>query len=125
MKSRAGSSLASPYAFSFLTTPFQISIYPSDGSTGVSRGTQVQVDCNSKYDTSTVREAFSITPTVSGALQLSGNEYYYPSFVFFPTSNTSFAANTQYTVTVSTALKAIDGTSLPQTVTSTFTTGQY
>ncbi|HUI31876.1 MAG TPA: Ig-like domain-containing protein [Candidatus Acidoferrales bacterium] len=125
MKSLGGGNLSSPYTFSFSTVPFRVSISPTDGSTGVSRGTSIEVYCDAQYDTSTVRSAFSISPSVSGSLQFFGNSNYSPYFSFYPTNSTSFSANTKYTVTISTTLKAYDGTPLPQTYTSTFTTGSY
>ncbi|HEY9167847.1 MAG TPA: Ig-like domain-containing protein [Candidatus Kryptonia bacterium] len=123
MKSQGGSNLPAPYSFSFATIPFTVtSIYPSNGSYGSGRSTNVEVDCNAPIDTSTIRTAFSLSPSVSGRFT-----YYnggtISSFTFFPA--TSLAANTQYTVTVSTALKSSDGTPLSKSYSSTFTTGQY
>jgi hypothetical protein len=124
MKSLGGSSLPSPYSFSFSTVPFEVtSIYPSDGSYGTARNSSIEVDLNAPFDTSTVRTAFSISPSVSGSLYYYNNGNAYNYFVFSPSS--SLAASTIYTVTISTALKTSDGTPLSQSYSSSFTTGQY
>ncbi len=123
-KALVGGHLFSPYSFSFSTIPFQVTITPADTAMNVSRGTDVTVYCNAPYDTSTVRAAFSISPSVEGSLNMNGATSNEPYFTFVPATDQSFAANTEYTVTVSTALKAADGTPLPQKYTSTFRTGQ-
>jgi len=120
MKSQNGSHLSSPYSFSFSTQPFQVTgIYPSNGSAGVSRNLyDIQISCSATIDTSTIRSAFSINPSVSGTLFFyNGNDNFY----FYP--NRELSANTQYTVTVSSSLKAFDGTPLSQNYTSSFITG--
>jgi hypothetical protein len=55
-------------------------------------------------DTSTVRPAFSISPPVAGTFIMADNS---PFFAFRPDS--VMAANTAYTVTLSTSLKSKTG----------------
>jgi hypothetical protein len=118
MKSKDGSQLPAPYSFSFTTRPFQItSTDPSNGYTGVYRYTSIYIYTNASVNMSTASTAFSISPSIVGTLSSLGNGFY-----FHPQN--SFAANTQYTVTVSTKLKATIGDTLLTERTFSFTTGQ-
>jgi hypothetical protein len=115
-----GTILSAPYTFSFTTAPFQIYYtYPSDGAFYVDRNQSMYVSCNIWIDTGSVRSSFSINPPVSGNFSLydGGN-----SFNFMPSS--ILAANTIYTVTISTSLRTQSGYNLQQPYTFRFKTGQ-
>ena len=119
LRSSNGDSLAAPYTFTFKTEPFRVTYtYPGDGYTGVSRTTSLQVSCNANIDTGSVRSSFSISPSVTGYLYLYDFSNY---FYFMPAS--SFAANTTYTVTISTGMKSRDGIHTLTPYVTNFTTG--
>jgi hypothetical protein len=118
IRSKNGDKLASPYGFSFKTSPFKVNYtYPPNGQTGVSRYINVTVEFSANIDTGTVRSAFSM-PGVSGYFSINGTSYFY----FYP-SSTGLSANTTYTATISTALKSKAGSSLKAPYSFSFTTG--
>jgi hypothetical protein len=120
IKSKSGIALGSPYTFSFSTARFKImQSYPSNGSTHISTGTYFSVSASDAIDTSTVRSAFSITPSVSGTFETYVGEYY---FYFNP--STRLQPYTTYTVTISTALHSQSGTPAAAPYTFTFATGE-
>lgn len=117
IKGKDGSSLQSPYTFSFTTTPFQITNYsPTNGSTNVYRSTSIYIYTNQNVNQSSATTAFSISPTVAGNIYTSGNSFYF-------TPQTQFAPNTTYIFTVSTKLKSINGDTLFFPQSSSFKTG--
>jgi hypothetical protein len=105
----------SPYSFSFTTAPYVVTSAFPTGS-GVSLNSSVRVYCNFFIDSASITPAFSISPAVNGNLL-----YYGSSFEFTPQS--ALAPNTTYTVTVSTALHAKNGTAVKNSYTFSFTTG--
>ena len=105
----------SPYSFSFTTASYAVTAASPVGS-GVSTTSDVYVSCNFVIDLVTLASAFSISPSVSGTLQNNGS-----SFTFTPQS--TLAPNTTYTVTVSTALHANNGTAIAHPYSFSFTTG--
>lgn len=117
IKGKDGSSLQSPYTFSFTTTPFQITNYsPGNGSTNVYRSTSIYIYTNQNVNQSSATTAFSISPTVAGNIYTNGNSFYF-------TPQSQFAPNTTYIFTVSTKLKSINGDTLLFPQSSSFKTG--
>jgi len=108
------------HTFSFTTQQFQI-IYttPVNGRVEVDRFASVMILTNAKVAGSTARSSFSIEPPIS-----SYNFYFADGgtqFYFTPTNG--FLANTTYTITISTTLKALGGYPLPSAYAFSFTTG--
>ncbi|MDP1678222.1 MAG: Ig-like domain-containing protein [Bacteroidota bacterium] len=117
IKGKDGSSLQSPYSFSFTTQAFQITnISPYNGSTDVSRYSSIYVNTNYTVDQTSISAAFSISPAAVGNLYTSGNGFYF-------TPQNQLSANTSYSFTVSTKLKSTNGDTLLVGQTSTFKTG--
>jgi hypothetical protein len=117
LKSKYGTSLAAAKTFSFTTEGFRVTYTtPWNGQTNVSRYTNISVYFNTPIDTGSVRTAFGI-PGVNGSFSLSGSDY----FVFSPSS--PLTANTNYTATVSTAIRSKSGHYLGSPYTFSFTTG--
>ena len=120
LRTLQGDVLSSPYSFSFTTDQFRVtSSYPYNGATSVYRNSNISISCNAPLDTSTIRSAFSISPTVAGTVTYSASSHY---FYFYP--SVSYTANTTYTYTVSTALKSASGGALASPFSASFTTGQ-
>ncbi|MBS4029327.1 MAG: Ig-like domain-containing protein [Ignavibacteriales bacterium] len=114
-----GDKLNQQFSSSFTSTTFQIrSTYPSNGDNNVSIYNGIHVSFNDNIDTGSVRNAFSISPTVAGQFVA-----YYGSFSFNPDS--LFLENTQYSVTISSALKSKNGIHLPSAYSFTFTTAGF
>jgi hypothetical protein len=80
--------------------------YPHDKETGVPPITQISVGFSGPIDTSTVRNAFSVSPPVAGALL----SYDWGTLTFAPAL--AFRTQTTYTVSLAAGLKASDGTAL-------------
>lgn len=117
LKAADGTAMAHPYTFSFTTQRFQVnSTVPSNGAYTVSTTQPLYVYFAGPIDTSSVARSFSISPAVAGHFDYNGTS----SFVFVPT--TAYAPGTTYQVTISTALKASDGTPLGSPYTFTFST---
>ncbi|MCZ6776004.1 MAG: Ig-like domain-containing protein [Ignavibacteria bacterium] len=119
MRAANGTSLFAPRSFSFTTESFKVTnTSPYDGATGVSRNSSVYVYCNAPIDPATAQNALDISPSVSGfTFGSSGSDYFY----FSP--STSLVANTLYTVTVSSALSSVQGDSLSEPYSFSFTAG--
>jgi len=114
-----GTSLSTPYTFSFATAPFRVrSTYPSDGDLNVYRGQSISVNCNGRIDTGSVRSAFAVNPPVAGNFSLYDGG---SGFAFIPGS--VLAPNTNYTVTISTLLRTKTGYNFAQPYSWTFKTG--
>jgi len=115
----AGHHIHAGISSSFTTGTLGISYsYPPNGSTGISPTTEIELDFNDQVDTGSVRKALSISPPVSGAL------YIYSTYLYlYP--NPQLAPGTQYTVTLSTALKSTDGFQLETPITTRFTTAPF
>ncbi len=123
LKASDGTSLASPYSFSFTTDQFRVSsTYPSNGDFNVYRGQSVVIYFNSFIDTASARSAFSISPPLSGVFSSYGGDIYQPGRIIFD-HTTQFLANTTYTVTISTALTDARGNHFPAAFSFSFTTG--
>jgi hypothetical protein len=114
MKDLNGNQMNAPYSFSFTTAVYAVtSAYPS--GTTVSPAAALDVYCNFLIDSTSVSPSFSISPPVTGRLTFGGSQ-----FEFTPLP--SLATNTTYTVTVSTGLRAKNGTSVKNPYTYTFAT---
>jgi len=112
-----GTPLAAPYRSSFTTVGFQvIGSSPADGQYGVSQQQPVAIYCTGIIDPSSVQAAFAISPVLSGTfLTVASQASFYP--------NVPLAANTIYTVTISTALRSSSGAPLAAPYTFSFRTG--
>jgi hypothetical protein len=119
LKDIHGNTLQSPYSFSFTPEPyFRVTyVYPRNGSTGVSRYTDIDIEFNSFLNT-TIGSVVSISPPVSGSWSSYSRIYHY----FSP--STELSANTTYVVTVTTAAIDWQGRSLQSAYTFSFKTGQ-
>ncbi len=102
----------------FKTMPFIVQYaYPSNGAQNVSRSAIITCYFTAALDTSTVRQNFNITPSVSG-------NYFYYSYNrlnFLPIAG--LAQNTNYTVTILSGLRSKAGDNLSSPYTFSFTTG--
>lgn len=118
-RDKYGNQLRQSYGSAFAITQFRVrSTYPENGRTNVYPGTQISVYLTGLTDTSTMRQAFSIFPVVAGTLYPYGE-----GFSFYPTDG--LMPGTLYTVTLSTALTALDGTRLPAPAIFSFTTAPF
>jgi hypothetical protein len=123
LKAIDGTSLSAPFRSTFTTEPFRVSsTSPSDGSNGVSNSSAIYVYFNTSIDPTSVASSFSISPNVAGRIQYSGNGSS-ASMYFQPAQ--SLNSGTTYTVTLSTNIKALDGSYLPQPYTFSFTTQPF
>ena len=110
--------LAQQFVSSFRFAPFQLSYsYPQDGAENFPTSTgSFYFQFNGAIDTNSIRPSFSITPPVTGTILTGGGGF---TFVF----SSSLVPSTAYTITISSGLKAMDGTHLVPPATITFTTG--
>ncbi len=120
LKALRGGSFSEPQISFFSITPFQsVSAYPYDGATGVNRLTSISINTNLPIDSTTVKNAFSISPSVSGTFTMYPGMTS-PAFMFTP--GTQLQANTKYTVTVSNSLSSLYGDLMTTPYIFTFTT---
>ena len=119
IRAASGGTLGSQYQFWFKTRPFMVSsVYPTAGSIGVSRYTTIEVHFTYGLNSSTVQNAFRISPNAAGYLSsYQGSTYFY----FSPSS--ALSPNTTYTVTIGTAIRSTTGDSLTVPYVFPFTTG--
>ncbi len=120
-KDRDGNLINAAFSSSFHVQPFRISsTSPSDGTTNVyPRTTEISIYLNGPLDTSTVRSAFSISPSPGGSLGINsyGNiSYYCPN---------GLNPQTTYIVSLSAAIKSTDGTPLQSPYQFSFTTQPF
>ncbi|HTX20181.1 MAG TPA: Ig-like domain-containing protein [Bacteroidota bacterium] len=110
-----GHALTAPYSLSFTTAPYEVTYgYPTGN--GVSTTAQIYISCNFLIDSTTIASSFSIAPAVAGSINFGGS-----GFTFAPSS--ALAPGTTYVVTVSTGLKAKNGTPMKNPYTFSFVTG--
>jgi hypothetical protein len=122
LHSSDGTSLYTPQSFSFQTQPFEVtSSFPS--GTGTERYASIGAYFSGRIDTASFRSALSISPSAAGYFYFYnyGSPYGYSMGSFTPLNE--LAANTTYTVTISTAMKSIGGYHFAQPDTFSFTTG--
>src|SRR5215831_6380057 len=101
LRSSQGENLTAPFTASFHTAEFQItSSDPGNGYTNISPYATMNFYTNGILDRSTLEAAFSISPTVPGALLMTGSAA--TSFMFRP--DQPLGTGVTYTVTVTSAL---------------------
>jgi hypothetical protein len=101
--------------------PFKaLQVYPQDGATEVFPNNQISVTLSGMLDPATANQAFHLEPPTSGQLLPSNTP---PSLTFLPSQELLFG--TRYTVTISTALRAFDGTPLSVPYSASFTTTSF
>lgn len=117
-----GVPLGTPFTFSFRTAPFRVSsTSPTNAEVFVSPSQQIFLSFNSYVIKSSVQSAFSISPAVSGTFSYynEGTSYESRNQIIF-TPSQSMAANTKYTVTISTAAKDLFNVPLKSAYTFSF-----
>ncbi len=122
-RDKDGVALSQPFSFWFRTAPFQVtSTSPTNAQVFVGQTQQIYLYFNNYVTLSSVQQAFSISPQVSGSLSYYGTyPYDTPSeVVFSPTEE--YKPNTKYTVTVSTLVSDMYGTPMRAPFTLTFIT---
>lgn len=125
-KDSAGNALASPYVWTFTTgattdsiVPAVSSAIPSNGATSVAIGGNIAVSFSEPMDASTINS--STMTLTQGITAVPGVVTYVGTTATFnPASN--LAANTLYTVTITTGAKDLAGNALAADKTMTFTT---
>lgn len=114
---RDGVKLGTPFHFSFETASVKIrSTSPRNGEVFVSKSEEIYLYFNTYMQKSSVQNAFSISPYISGTL-----DWYYDSkttLEFNPSQN--FQSNTKYTVTIGTSAKDMFGSSIQEPYTFSF-----
>lgn len=118
---KLGNLLPREYRSSFTTTPFRVrTTYPSEGNTDVFLNSSIYVIFTGQIDTGTVRSAWTISPPAAGNFSMfAGSD----NFTFIPSNG--FLGSTRYTVTLSTALRAGNGTPLSAPFSFSFTTAPF
>ncbi|MCD4810303.1 MAG: Ig-like domain-containing protein, partial [Methanosarcinales archaeon] len=116
----AGIPLAVPYTWDFTTAAESDTTAPTvtdntPTGTDVPVTTVITVTFNESMNTTSVEDAFSIDPSVTGTLSWSGD-----TMTFTPTSD--LASYTKYTVTIGTGAKDLAGNNLQTEHTWNFTT---
>ncbi|MBN2102791.1 Ig-like domain-containing protein [bacterium] len=119
-----GIRMGEPFTFSFETAPVEIeSTSPQNGEVFVNTDEEVAFRFNTYMIISSIQEAFTITPAVSGTFQRGYGRYSNDSkdaVTFFPSG--AFKVNTKYTVTLTTDAEDLHGTHLPEDYTFSFVT---
>jgi hypothetical protein len=119
-----GQALGQPFTFSFETAPLEVeNTSPQNGQIFVGTDDEIAFRFNSYIILSSVREAFSITPTINGTFERGYGRYNSDSkdaVTFFPSG--TFKVNTKYTVTLNTSVRDLHGTFLPENYTFSFVT---
>lgn len=118
IRSESGQNLLAPYVFEFLSPGFEVTgTTPRNRETDYYSLAALHVDFSGPIDSSTVRSAFEIRPTVVGTFAFSSQ-----AFSFEPVS--SFALNTRYTVTIRPSLRMPNGVPLESGYAFWFVTGK-
>ncbi|MEW6511083.1 MAG: Ig-like domain-containing protein [Bacteroidota bacterium] len=103
-RDRDGIPLSQDFSFWFRTSPLRVQYtYPANAQLYVPLQQTIVLSFNSYVLLSSIQQAFSITPSITGSFAFAGTyPYDNPSqVVFTPAGN--FQPNTKYTVTISTA----------------------
>ncbi len=100
-----------------LNAPQVISFTPQNGSTDVRLSSVIEINFDIPMDKSSVQNAFSVSPTVSGTFNWSNND---KTVKFTPSAK--LTKDTQYTVSVDTSAKTVFGVSLSNKLSFTFKT---
>jgi len=120
-----GVPLGEPFSFSFETAPIEINnTYPQNGQIFVSRNYPITVYFNTYMTLSSVRNAFSIDPPVSGTFkrgtQYSDSDEPKNAITFLPSSN--YQVNKKYTVAIQTSALDLHGNNLKEAYSFCFVT---
>ncbi len=115
LKDQNGDQLPSSNSFSFTTQPYAVSSATPTGN-NVQLNSAISAYCNFLIDSTTIAPSFSVSPSVSGSFTYNGSY-----FAFNPTA--LLTANSTYTVTISTGLRAKNGTPVKNPYSFSFTTG--
>jgi len=116
---RDGNKLGYPFQFSFTTAEVGLSsTYPSNGELFISTSQDIRLNFNTYMIKSSVQDALTISPTVSGILEWYSNSKTRLDF----NPSTSLKYNTKYTVTIGTEARDIFGTHLKEPYTFSFIT---
>ncbi len=117
-----GNSLQHTFITNFSTEQFLfLHSNPDSGSVGFNQEDDFTFTFSGPLDTSSIRNGFQIQPSVSGYFLYPGNN---KSTFAFRHSN-ELLPNTEYIIVLNSAIKGIDGTSLPTNQTIRFTTGNF
>ena len=122
-KDLAGNPLpvAKTWQFTTSTPPVVNSVSPADGATDVSPSSLTLAVFNKAMDKASAEGAFSLKRTSDGA-PVSGSFGWYGAGVLIFKPDADLAAGTQYTASVSTAAKDLQGNTLANPVTWRYTT---
>lgn len=113
-----GNYLPAQVSFRFTTVPFHVSsTTPANGGIGIPTASPAYFYLNASSDTSTVRQAFSVQPPVSGMLSYSGTRIQF-------TPAAGWRPSTTYRISISTQLRTASGKNLLQPYVLTFTTSE-
>ena len=123
-KDLAGNPPAAAKTWQFTTTipPVVNSVSPADGATNVSPGSLTIAFFNKAMDKPATQGAFSLKRTSDGAPVSGAFGWYGPGVLLFK-PDADLAPGTQYTASVSTAAKDLQGNTLANPVTWSYTTG--
>ena len=118
-----GIALGKDYDLWFRTAPFAVQyVSPSNAQLFVSPTQQISISFNSYVKLATAQSAIQISPTVAGGFSYGGTySYETPQIIIF-TPSTSMAANTKYTVTVTTNIRDLYDSKLKQPYVFSFVT---
>jgi hypothetical protein len=120
-RDKYGNQLPQSFLSRFSTTAFRISsTYPFDNQSNVNLTSSVCIATTGILDTGSIRQSFSISPSVQGTLQFWFGD---DRFSFYTLSD--FTPLTTYTVTLSTGLRTITGTNLQSPHTFSFRTQAF
>ncbi len=116
-----GNRTTTPYISSFRTAAFRVlNTQPHEGQVRVQPAGTISAAFSGPADTGSIAQAFELSPNTEGVLAPyfdgSGFEFI-PAYGFLP--------STQYTLTISTQLRAVDGTQLSSPFSLSFTTDQF
>ena len=116
-KDADGVELGTPFHFSFGTSPVKItSSSPRNGEVFVSESSSIYLNFNTYMQKSTVQNAFSITPSVSGTLDWYGSS----KITMRLEPDQDLQNNVKYTVTIGTGAKDLYGSAIKAPYTFSF-----
>lgn len=120
-KDHQGLNIDKPYEFTFTTVPFRIRLQSYSSYTGPGGfyiSNNFTFGFNGMVDTSTIRNAFTVTPQISNNLTISYNDYVGIQF-----NDNEFLPNSKYTIKFDSSVKSTKGDPLEE-YTYSFTTGK-
>ncbi|MBI4811486.1 MAG: Ig-like domain-containing protein, partial [Ignavibacteriales bacterium] len=106
IKDTSNNYLPSQTTLRFKTIPFKVTYtYPQNGQQTVYTGENISVIFSGYIDTSTVSNAFSITPFVNGTFNFHETYFWFSKYQ-------NFLPNTTYTVTIKSSIRSMLGDTL-------------